>query len=484
MPPLHGGAPVPARRAGALRFARRVACACAASLRGRPRRSPPRPRIALAPPLLRRLRPPSAASRRVARPRRRSRDRRVLHRGSRARRASDRRGASLCVRLLRRPELAHGGGRRVRDGSRRSERRGSLRGVPRGDARGRVRAPARHRRNLRRFVATRRRGLRGEGPRRKPAMNSLDQRSGVGAPVVSRFSVFAAAAALFVTLAGACDRAPGEDRAGAVAVSAADTTVFRVPVEGAPAIGDARAAVTLVAFSDYECPFCGRADALVAQLRKAYGPKLRFVMRQHPLPIHAHARAAALAALAADQQGKFWPMHEKLFASARSLDEESLVRLAGEAGLDVGRWQQARSGAEAALARDEALAEALGVTGTPTFFVDGRKIVGAQPIDVFQQTIDEEIAKVEALTARGVRPEDVYATLMKGAVDKAPAAAVAKPSAAGAPAGDVEHAAGKPGCAPGGDCGCNGGDVEEADPGPAVDVPVGAAPVRGDVRAP
>src|SRR6185312_12367062 len=207
--------------------------------------------------------------------------------------------------------------------------------------------------------------------------------------------------------------------------------------------------------------------------------------RQHPLPIHAHARAAALAALAADQQGKFWPMHEKLFASARSLDEESLVRLAGEAGLDVGRWQQARSGAEAALARDEALAEALGVTGTPTFFVDGRKIVGAQPIDVFQQTIDEEIAKAEALTARGVRPEDVYATLMKGALDKAPAPAVAKRSAAAVPPGSVDHAAGKAGCdAPGGDCGCKGGDVEEADPGPAVEVSVGGAPIRGDVGAP
>ena len=67
-------------------------------------------------------------------------------------------------------------------------------------------------------------------------------------------------------------------------------------------------------------------------------------MREHPLPVRAHARAAALAAIAADEQGKFWPMHDKLFASARSLDEESLARLAGEAGLDVERLQRARAG--------------------------------------------------------------------------------------------------------------------------------------------
>ena len=299
------------------------------------------------------------------------------------------------------------------------------------------------------------------------------------------FTALAVAASILVALVGGCDRAPGEERAGPPAASAADATVYRVPIDGAPAIGDARAAVTLVAFSDYECPFCGRADALVAQLRKAYGPKLRTVMRQHPLPIHAHARAAALAAIAADEQGKFWPMHDKLFASARSLDEDSLVRLAGEAGLDVERWQKARAGAGATLARDEALADTLGVTGTPTFFVNGRKIVGAQPIDVFQQTIDEEIAKAEAITARGVRPEDVYDTLMKGAVERAPAPAAAKPPTGAAPAGAAEHGADRAGCgAPGGDCGCDGGGVEDADPGPPVDVPVGTAPIRGDGHAP
>jgi protein-disulfide isomerase len=288
------------------------------------------------------------------------------------------------------------------------------------------------------------------------------------------------AAALLAALAGGCDHAPEEGRAGPPAAS---TAAYRVPIDGAPALGDARAPVTLVAFSDYECPFCGRADALLTQLRKVYGPKLRTVMRQHPLPFHAHARAAALAAIAADEQGKFWPMHDRLFASARSLDEESLVRVTGEAGLDVARWQAARARAAPALERDEALGERLGVRATPTFFVNGRRIEGAQSIDLFQQAIDEELARAEALTARGVRAEDVYATLMKGALEKAPAVPATAHPAAVAPAAAPPGA--KPGCeAPGGDCGCQGHAVEAPDPGVIEDVPVGAAPVRGPDRAP
>jgi protein-disulfide isomerase len=297
--------------------------------------------------------------------------------------------------------------------------------------------------------------------------------------------VIAASIAVPLALTAACGRAPDEARAGATAEVA--PTVYRVPIDGAPALGDARAPVTLVAFSDYECPFCGRADALVAQLRKAYGPKLRTVMRQRPLPIHAHARAAALAALAAFEQGKFWPMHDRLFGSARSLDEETLTRLAGEAGLDVARWQGARAGAAAALGRDEALAATLGVRATPTFFINGRRVDGAQSIDVFKETIDQELARAEALTARGVRPEDVYATVMKDAVEKGPPSPPIAARPAPAAPGAAALAAAKPGCdGPGGDCGCNGAgnDDVETQPGPVEDVPVGAAPVRGDSRAP
>ena len=315
---------------------------------------------------------------------------------------------------------------------------------------------------------------------------SPERRFGGVAPIVI-------AASLFIALGGACAKVADDGRAGPVAdQAAARNTVYRVPIDGAPSAGDARAPVTLVAFSDYECPFCGRADALVGQLQKAYGSKLRVVMRQHPLPSHAHARAAALAAIAADAQGKFWPMHERLFASSRSLDDESLVRLAGEAGLDVARWGTDRAGAAASLARDEAVATTLGVTGTPTFFVNGRKITGAQSIDLFKLTIDEEIAKAETMVARGVRPADVYATLMKDAVAETPAPVklAAAPAAAPGALGPramvaAETAPPKPACdAPDGDCGCTAHDDEALEPGRVEDVRVGSAPVRGPDNAP
>jgi protein-disulfide isomerase len=296
-------------------------------------------------------------------------------------------------------------------------------------------------------------------------------------------------AALLCALTLSCGRAPDDSRAAPLATQgAASVTAYKVPIDGAPTLGDARAPVTLVAFSDYECPFCVRADALVTQLRKAYGPKLRIVMRQHPLPIHAHARAAAVAALAAHAQGKFWPMHERLFASSRSLDEESLVRLATEAGLELARWQADRAGAASALAREESLGENLAITGTPTFFVNGRRIAGAQPIDVFQKAIAEEIDKAEGLVAKGVLPEDVYATLQKDAEAKAPApkappGAVAQAPVPGAtaPAHALPAGAG-PGCE-GPDCGCKGEEPEEY-PGRVENVPIGAAPVKGAMRAP
>lgn len=186
------------------------------------------------------------------------------------------------------------------------------------------------------------------------------------------------------------------------------STVFRVPVEGSPARGRADARVTLVEFSDYECPFCSRAHATVQQLQQRYGDKLRVVMKNNPLPMHPHAQPAALAALAAGEQGKFWEYHDVLFAHQRELDDASLERYAKEAGLDVARWK--RSLADPRLAerirQDQALSARLGANGTPAFFINGRQLVGAQPVETFQALIDEELQKpaqpYEAIIARGV----------------------------------------------------------------------------------
>lgn len=107
-----------------------------------------------------------------------------------------------------------------------------------------------------------------------------------------------------------------------------DPTVFKVPIEGSPTKGSADALVTLVEFSDYQCPFCSRADATVKQLQKDYGSKLRVVMKQNPLSFHPRAKPAALAAMAAGEQGKYWEYHEKLFANAKALEDADLEKYA------------------------------------------------------------------------------------------------------------------------------------------------------------
>src|SRR5918996_823668 len=209
-------------------------------------------------------------------------------------------------------------------------------------------------------------------------------------------------------------------------------TVYRVPVEGAPVLGKADALVTLVEFSDYQCPFCSRANGTVNELKRTYGDKLRVAMKQNPLSFHPNARPAALAALAAGEQGKYWEMHEKLFANATQLDAPSLERYAKEIRVDLAKWKKEMENPRLAdvIAKDQALAGQLGATGTPAFFINGRKISGAQPIDNFKRVIDEELGKAEQLVKSGVAARDVYAKVLERGVSAPPAAPQApQPSA-------------------------------------------------------
>jgi protein-disulfide isomerase len=139
-------------------------------------------------------------------------------------------------------------------------------------------------------------------------------------------------------------------------------------------IGPPDAPVTLVEYGDYECPYCGRAHAVVRALLRAAGDRLRFVFRHFPLStVHPHAQLAAEAAEAAGAQGRFWPMHDMLFANQHALDEAHLVAYAGALGLDqkrfvkelVGRMHQRK-------VREDFLSGVRsGVNGTPTFFING-----------------------------------------------------------------------------------------------------------------
>jgi protein-disulfide isomerase len=162
-----------------------------------------------------------------------------------------------------------------------------------------------------------------------------------------------------------------------------------------PSKGPASAPVTIVEFSDFECPYCGRGEETVAEVVRVYGDKVRVVYRDLPLPMHPNAPKAAEAAHCAGEQGKYWEMHAKLFANQRALEIPSLKGYAKDLKLDQAKFDKCLdSGATAALVEEGRKAGTeLGINGTPAFFVNGVMISGAQPFDAFKEIIDVELAQ-------------------------------------------------------------------------------------------
>jgi protein-disulfide isomerase len=195
---------------------------------------------------------------------------------------------------------------------------------------------------------------------------------------------------------------------------------YAVPVDARPQKGEDGALVTIVEYSDFECPYCRRVLPTLKQIEEEYGPeKVRVVFRQQPLPMHKNAKPAALAALAAHQQGKFWEMHDALFAKAesRALNDETYVELAKQLSLDVDKFNADRKSPELAqmIAEDQKVAMQFGAGGTPAFFINGRPLSGAQPYEAFKAVIDEEMAKAEAyMKENNVEPEKLYEEMSKG----------------------------------------------------------------------
>lgn len=172
---------------------------------------------------------------------------------------------------------------------------------------------------------------------------------------------------------------------------------YDVEVGDAPTRGARDAKVTIVEWADFQCPFCNRVVPTLDQIEKEYGQSVRVVFKHLPLDIHPDARAAHAAAEAANRQGKFWAMHDRIFTNQRDLRAETFERYAREIGLDMDRYrkdvvsEEVRERIEADLAQ----ARKLGVTGTPSFFINGRNLSGAQPFPNFKRMIDE------ALEAKG-----------------------------------------------------------------------------------
>jgi len=241
-----------------------------------------------------------------------------------------------------------------------------------------------------------------------------------------------------------------------------DQVRIRVDVAGAPARGPADAPITIVEWSDFQCPFCARAEETLTRLRQEYPDKIRFVWRDMPLPFHDQARPAAMAARAAGAQGKFWAMHDRLYADhAAPLGRERFEKEAAELGLDRKRFGAAldAQAGRSAIDADILAGTKAGANGTPTFFINGKVLTGAQPYETFKARIDDELKSTDAMLAKGTPRARIYAVLMKDALAVRPPAQ--------APSND-------------------GGDD---DPGPEADLKVypvkpGDAPAKGPANAP
>jgi protein-disulfide isomerase len=166
--------------------------------------------------------------------------------------------------------------------------------------------------------------------------------------------------------------------------------IAEIAKAGAPAFGPDNAPVTIVEFSDFQCPFCSRAANTVHQVKEKYGTKVRFVFRQFPLSFHKQAHLAAEAALAANAQGKFWEFHDKLFADQSKLERPSLEQVAKDLGLDVEAFKKAldTNSFAPAVDADQKLGEAVAVDGTPTMFLNGKRIADPTNFDVISKQIE------------------------------------------------------------------------------------------------
>lgn len=164
-----------------------------------------------------------------------------------------------------------------------------------------------------------------------------------------------------------------------------------VSVAGQPTRGPDNAKVTIVEFLDFECPFCKRYnDETLPRIEATYGDKVRFVVRNFPLAIHPAAEKAAEAGECAYAQGKFWEYHDLLFKNQSALDVDSLKRYARDLQLDGARFDTCLDGGEGAaqVSQDVGEGDRVAVSATPTFFVNGHRLVGAQPYEQFKSAID------------------------------------------------------------------------------------------------
>lgn len=164
-----------------------------------------------------------------------------------------------------------------------------------------------------------------------------------------------------------------------------------IDIKGSPVRGSPMAPVTIVEFSDFECPFCGGASPILERVVDESEGKVRLVFKHYPLDSHPHARAAARAAIAAGKQDKFWEMHDELFQNQGALEPSDLQEYARELGLDVEQFENdmEADATDERIAKDKAIGSKVGVRGTPAIFINGR--LYDEPLRNLPAYIDEEL---------------------------------------------------------------------------------------------
>ena len=171
-----------------------------------------------------------------------------------------------------------------------------------------------------------------------------------------------------------------------------------IPTLDSPVMGPANAPITLVEFSDFQCPYCSKAVAQINATLKAYPNDVRLIFKQYPLDSHPAAAISAAASLAAHRQGKFWPMHDVMFANRSKLSRQSFLAWAKEIGLDMNRFT-ADLDSDAIrkdVLRDQADGDKAGVEGTPTVFLNGQRYNGDLAPDAIKSVIDGELKRLAA----------------------------------------------------------------------------------------
>lgn len=184
---------------------------------------------------------------------------------------------------------------------------------------------------------------------------------------------------------------------------------------GRPARGAAMPLVTIVEYSDYECPFCMRVEPILDRLLTEYPDSVRIVFSHNPLPFHKNAKLASQAAIAAGNQGKFWEMHKMLFENQKNISQRSVIAFADKLGLDLARFQNDLDAPEtlAVIERDIEEGVAHNISGTPNFLINGELVTGAQPYAAFKSAVERALKKARMVQRQtGLSGEALYQKMM------------------------------------------------------------------------